>query len=249
MKIERVEVFGVEVPLVGEYKNAYKSKSIQRSAIVRITATGGAIGLGNIDPSPGYSMETIEASLTMLQTKLAGLVVGMDPTNVHRILHKIESAVEGYHDAKAAIEMACVDLTARVCGVPVYTYLGGAVKDRLLFNAWIGILPPDEAAALALAGQEADPLERPVGGRRGEVGLVLNVVPDAQRDGEELVADALVVLERIKATAPLRPPVTILQSKVEPRPAEWSQAKIRLLEAPHPQRRYKGHRPFMLAGL
>ena len=127
MKIERVEVFGVEVPLVGEYKNAYKSKSIQRSAIVRITATGGAIGLGNIDPSPGYSMETIEASLTMLQTKLAGLVVGMDPTNVHRILHKIESAVEGYHDAKAAIEMACVDLTARVCGVPVYTYLGGAV--------------------------------------------------------------------------------------------------------------------------
>lgn len=154
MKIERVEVFGVEVPLVGEYKNAYKSKSIQRSAIVRITATGGAIGLGNIDPSPGYSMETIEASLTMLQTKLAGLVVGMDPTNVHRILHKIESAVEGYHDAKAAIEMACVDLTARVCGVPVYTYLGGAVKDRLLFNAWIGILPPDEAAAETVSWQK-----------------------------------------------------------------------------------------------
>ena len=43
-----------------EYKNAYKSKSIQRSAIVRITATGGAIGLGNIDPSPGYSKESIE---------------------------------------------------------------------------------------------------------------------------------------------------------------------------------------------
>src|SRR5258705_9851323 len=154
MKIERVEVFGVAVPLVGEYKNAYKSKSIQRSAIVRITATGGAIGLGNIDPSPGYSMETIEASLTMLQTRLAGLVVGMDPTNVHRILQKLEPAVEGFHDAKAAIEMACVDLTARVCGVPVYTYLGGAVKDRVMFNAWIGILPPDEAAAETVSWQK-----------------------------------------------------------------------------------------------
>ena len=40
MKIERVEVFGVAVPLIGEYKNAYISKSIQKSAIVRITATG-----------------------------------------------------------------------------------------------------------------------------------------------------------------------------------------------------------------
>ena len=49
-------------------------------------------------------------------------------------------------DANSAIEMACVDLTARSLGVPVYSYLGGAVKDRLLFNAWIGILPPDEAA-------------------------------------------------------------------------------------------------------
>ena len=75
MKIERVEVFGVAVPLVGEYKNAYKSKSIQKSAIVRITATGGAVGLGNIDPSPGYSMETIEDSLEMLRTRLAGLPI------------------------------------------------------------------------------------------------------------------------------------------------------------------------------
>jgi L-alanine-DL-glutamate epimerase-like enolase superfamily enzyme len=79
---------------------------------------------------------------------------GMDPTNVHRVLQKIEPTVEGFLDAKAAIEMACVDLTARVCGVPVYTYLGGAVKDTLLFNAWIGILPPDEAAAETVSWQK-----------------------------------------------------------------------------------------------
>src|SRR3978361_1460058 len=100
MKIERVEVFGVAVPLVGEYKNAYKSKSIQKSAIVRITATGGAVGLGNIDPSPGYSMETIEDSLNILRTRLAPLAAGLDPMNVHRVLQKIQPAVEGYYDAK-----------------------------------------------------------------------------------------------------------------------------------------------------
>lgn len=146
LKIERVEVFGVAMPLVGEYKNAYLSKSVVKSAVVRITASGGAVGYGNIDPTPGYSKESIDDSLRMLETRLAGLVMGMDPTNVHMVLAKMESAVDGYLDAKAAIEMACVDLSARVAGMPVYTYLGGAVKDRLQFNAWIGILPPDEAA-------------------------------------------------------------------------------------------------------
>jgi L-Ala-D/L-Glu epimerase len=146
LKIERVEVFGVAVPLIGEYKNAYRSKSVQKSAIVRITASDGTVGLGNIDPSPGYSKETIEASLMVLETKLAPLAAGMDAANIHLVLEKIEPAIEGFLDAKAAIEMACVDLAARAAGVAVHTYLGGAVKDRLLFNAWIGILPPDEAA-------------------------------------------------------------------------------------------------------
>jgi muconate cycloisomerase len=146
LKIERVEIFGVAMPLVTEYKNAYLSKSVVKSAVVRITASGGAVGYGNIDPTPGYSKELVEDSLNMLETRLAGLVMGMDPTNVHRIMARIEPAVDSYLDAKAAIEMACVDLSARVAGMPVYTYLGGAMKDRLLFNAWIGILPPDEAA-------------------------------------------------------------------------------------------------------
>ncbi|MBI2509605.1 MAG: hypothetical protein HYV99_06485 [Betaproteobacteria bacterium] len=64
---------------------------------------------------------------------------GMDPANIHGVLAKIEPAVKGFLDSKAAIEMACVDLAARAAGVPVHAWLGGAVKERLLFNAWIGI--------------------------------------------------------------------------------------------------------------
>jgi L-alanine-DL-glutamate epimerase-like enolase superfamily enzyme len=154
MKIERVEVFGVAVPLVGEYKNAYRSKSVQKSVIVRMTASAGAVGLGNIDPSPGYSKEAVEDSLKMLGTRLAPMVTGMDPANVHGVLERIEPAVPGYLDAKAAIEMACVDLAARAAGVSVHTYLGGAVKERLLFNAWIGILPPEQAARETLEWQQ-----------------------------------------------------------------------------------------------
>ena len=154
LKIERVEVFGVAMPLVMEFKNAYLSKSVVKSAIVRITATGGAVGYGNIDPTPGYSKEGIEDSLAMIRSRLAPAVMGMDPANIHRITAKLESVTPDFLDAKATIDMACTDLAARVAGVPVYTWLGGAVKDRLLFNAWIGILPPEEAAKETLGWQK-----------------------------------------------------------------------------------------------
>jgi muconate cycloisomerase len=150
LSIERVEVFGVAVPLVaGGFKNAYLTKTVQKSAVVRLTAAGGAVGLGNIDPSPGYSTETVEQSLAALENKLAPSVIGLDAANIHALNARLDTATPGFLDAKAAIEMACVDLTARALGVPVYTYLGGAVMERLTFNAWIGILPPDEAAVEA----------------------------------------------------------------------------------------------------
>ncbi len=181
MKIEKVEVFGVAVPLVGEYKNTYLSKTVQKSAIVRITA-GGLSGLGNIDPTPGYSKEQTPDHLEVLRSKLAPLLVGMDATNVHAVLAKIEPAVQGFLDSKAAIEMACVDLAARIAGLPVHAYLGGAVKDRLLFNAWIGILPPDEAAKETLDWQKK-------GFRSAKIKVGGNI--EADRDRVKAVREAV----------------------------------------------------------
>ncbi len=150
LPIGRVEIFGVAVPLVGPgFKNAYVTKKTQKSALVRLTATDGSVGLGNIDPSPGYSVETIEESLAAMRGTLAGAVRGLDAANPHRVVEAMDAALAGYLDAKAAIEMACVDLTARRLGIAVHQYLGGAVVERVRFNAWIGIVPPDEAAAEA----------------------------------------------------------------------------------------------------
>ena len=148
--IQRVEIFGVAIPLVGPgFRNAYLTKKAQKSALVRITAADGSIGLGNIDPSPGYSTETIEQSLDALRNKLGAVVQGHDAGNIHGLSEAMDKALAGFLDAKAAIEMACVDLTARRLGIAVHQYLGGALVDSVRFNAWIGIEPPDVAAAEA----------------------------------------------------------------------------------------------------
>jgi muconate cycloisomerase len=195
LPIERVEVFGVAVPLVGGgFKNAYLTKTVQKSAIVRATAAGGELGLGNIDPSPGYSTQTIEESLGALGNKLAPAVVGLDAANIHALNARLDAATPGFLDAKAAIEMACVDLTARALGVPVYGYLGGAVKERLLFNAWIGILPPDEAAREARKW-----FDRGFRSAKIKVGGGIEADRDRVRAVREAVGDAMAL--RIDANA------------------------------------------------
>lgn len=148
--ISDVQVTGVAVPLVGPgFRNAYITKTVQKSVVVCLRDVDGCIGLGNIDPSPGYSAETVEESLTTLRQRLAPLLIGRDAANIHALTHAMDLAVEGFLDAKAALEMACVDLTCRRLGIAVHDYLGGAVRPSLSFNAWIGILPPKEAAAEA----------------------------------------------------------------------------------------------------
>lgn len=147
LTIERVDVFGIAMPLIGVgFSNAFVTQKVQKSAVVRLIASDGSVGLGNIDPSPGYSLETIEDSLAALQGRLASIVCGMDARNQHCVIRAMDTGLRGYLDAKAAIEMACVDLTARSLSVAVYDYLGGAMADELTFNAWIGILPPEQAA-------------------------------------------------------------------------------------------------------
>lgn len=149
-RIVKVEVYGVEVPLVGAgFKNAYITKTKQRSAVVRITDQDGQVGLGNIDPSPGYSVETVEQSLDVLAEKLGPAAVGQDFSNIHLLTSHLDGQVEQFLDAKAAIEMAATDLIGRRHGLCVSDLLGGSVVNHAQFNAWIGIVSPEEAAAEA----------------------------------------------------------------------------------------------------
>ena len=67
------------------------------------------------------------------------LVIGMDPRNVHEIFHKLYlAAFLKVTQAMAGIEMACWDILGKSLGVPVYTLLGGKVRDnvRVYANGW-----------------------------------------------------------------------------------------------------------------
>jgi L-alanine-DL-glutamate epimerase-like enolase superfamily enzyme len=150
LQIKRVEVFSIEMPLIGTFTSAGIAKQATKCAVVRLTASDGTIGISSIEPSatatsPGTAPELAVA----IRDRIAPAIIGADPTNIHQLITKLDAATPSQPGAAAGVEMACVDLAARIYGVPIYTYLGGAMQTRVEFNGWIGMLPPDEAAAEA----------------------------------------------------------------------------------------------------
>jgi len=148
LKIDRVEVFGVSMPLTHTFTSGGVSKSATKCVAVRLTASDGTIGISSIDPSTvAKSPNTAPELAVAIRDRIAPAIIGEDPRNIKRLVELMASVTPSQPGAGAAIEMACIELTCRAMGVPLHTWLGGAVQDRLLFNGWIGELPAQEAAA------------------------------------------------------------------------------------------------------
>jgi L-alanine-DL-glutamate epimerase-like enolase superfamily enzyme len=149
-KIERVEIFGVGMPLVGTFTSGGISKAVTKCAVVRLTAADGFVGISSAEPSAAAkSPHTAGDLLETLRERVARELIGQDALNVHSLVELMDRLAPTQPGAGAVVEMACVDLACRILGVPMYTYLGGAVHDRVEFNGWIGMLPPEEAVAEA----------------------------------------------------------------------------------------------------
>jgi len=150
MRIVSIEPAIVDVPMREPVKGVHGTAAVQRSVLVRVVADSGAEGWGNVDPTPGYTLMSAEE----IRDTVAGLtphLQGLDPFNLHQALATMDRAVAERFEAKAAVEMALCDLKGRAVGLPVHSLLGGRLRERVTLNAWIGTVPPEQAAREARA--------------------------------------------------------------------------------------------------
>jgi L-alanine-DL-glutamate epimerase-like enolase superfamily enzyme len=146
MKITQVDLFLLVVPLRGSFITSQSTRTHQKSVVIEVRTDTGLTGLGNVDPSPGYSEETPEEIVSCLKDILVPTVVHKDPREIVLRLADMDRQVEGHDHAKAALEMAFYDLSAKKQDVPVYRLLGGPVRDRVPLIGWVGHKSPDESA-------------------------------------------------------------------------------------------------------
>ncbi|MEE9273852.1 MAG: hypothetical protein V3V62_00905, partial [bacterium] len=151
MKVASVETYRVDMPMKGFYKNARHDHDLQPCVLVRVRTDDGLEGMCDVEPFSGYSSAGRDGTADAIENVLGPALLGADPRRAREATRRMNEAASGFSEAKAALDIALADIHAKALGVPLHELLGGAVRDEILFNAWIGVQPPEQAAAEARA--------------------------------------------------------------------------------------------------
>jgi O-succinylbenzoate synthase len=138
MRIERIDLKIVRLPLVRPFQTSSSRKDHLDHILVRIAAEG-VIGWGECaSPSdPYYCPETTETCWHILERFLCPLVLGREWSNIEELVD-LYAAVKGNRFARSGLEMACWDATARIQGRAVRSLLGGT-RAEILSGVSLGI--------------------------------------------------------------------------------------------------------------
>src|SRR5436190_9532814 len=99
--------------------------NVGQYVLVRVTDDAGRVGLGEASVTAVWSGETQAGVIALVQQELAPLLAGADPFDVEWISRRMEKTAFANSFARAALEMALLDLQGQTLGVPVYKLLGG----------------------------------------------------------------------------------------------------------------------------
>ena len=194
MKITRILAYRVELPLhEGSYKwSGGKSVSVFDSTIVAIETDQGITGYGEVCPlGPFYLPAYAQGARTGI-AELGPHLLGEDPTEIAKLNHRMDAALQGHPYVKAAIDIACWDILGKVTGTPVCVLLGGRYGDDFVLYRAISQESP-QAMAARVAGYRAQGYRRfqlKVGGDpMVDIDRIRAVAAELQ-PGDRLIADA-----------------------------------------------------------
>ncbi|HEX9494949.1 MAG TPA: o-succinylbenzoate synthase, partial [Candidatus Limnocylindria bacterium] len=144
MKLQRVELFVVRLPLKRAYETSGSRETHQTHVLARVESEG-AVGWGeSVAPEqPWYSGETPKTVWYALDEVILPQLLGTELAGPADTDAKL-AWIREHRMAKATIEMAIWDLFAKRDGLSLSKLLGGT-RDRILCGVAIGIHPTVEA--------------------------------------------------------------------------------------------------------
>lgn len=98
-----------------------------------------------------YYGETPETVRHIVQDLLFPAVEGLDPGEIGVVHERMDRAIKGHPYAKAAVDIACHDVTGKALGVPVWKLLGGKHRDGVEVAHSLGIMEIEAAVDEAVA--------------------------------------------------------------------------------------------------
>ena len=159
LRLEGARLRVVALPLVSPFTTSFGTQTRREAVLVEVYGEG-LRGLGECAAGvePGYSYETRETSLEALRSYILPAVVGAEPSTPTQLAARW-SWVRGHNMAKAAAEMAILDLAGKMAGRSLAAILGGT-KEEIPSGVSIGIQPSLPATLTMIEGYLAEGYRR-----------------------------------------------------------------------------------------
>jgi O-succinylbenzoate synthase len=129
MKINRVELREIRLPLVQFFETSFGRTTIRRIVLVRVEADG-LTGWGEVTcgEQPFYSHETPETAWHVLRDFLIPWTLGREWASASEVAPCFRR-IRGHNMAKAALENALWDVEAQQQGIPLARLIGGTHEE------------------------------------------------------------------------------------------------------------------------
>ncbi|MFB8439591.1 o-succinylbenzoate synthase [Streptomyces niveus] len=159
MRIERVELRRVSLPLVSPFRTSLGIEYERSALVVRVTTPDGE-GWGECvaGADASYSSEYVEGAEDVLLRHLAPPLLSAESVTAAAVAPLL-AGVKGHRMAKAALETAVLDAELRSYGMSFAAALG-AVADRVPSGVSVGIMDSVPEVADAVAGYLAQGYRR-----------------------------------------------------------------------------------------
>lgn len=151
MKIERVDLHHLSMPLVAPFETSF-GRTTDRECILITVLSEGLRGYGECvaDRDPGYSYETTGTAWHVLKDFMVPAILGQDLVDADDFQRRVEK-VRGHYLAKAGLEMALWDLRGQREAHSLRELLGG-VKTRVEVGVSVGLQASPAALVRTVQG-------------------------------------------------------------------------------------------------
>ncbi|APX02394.1 mandelate racemase/muconate lactonizing enzyme family protein [Arthrobacter sp. QXT-31] len=149
MKIERIELFQVDLPYSGGIYHLSGGRTYESfdASIVKITTDDGTTGWGESTPFGATYVAAHALGARAGIAELAPALLGRDPRQVDRNYDLMDATLVGHNHAKAPLDIACWDIFGKSVGLPVYELLGGSTGVPMSMMSSIHAGDPEEMRA------------------------------------------------------------------------------------------------------
>jgi L-alanine-DL-glutamate epimerase-like enolase superfamily enzyme len=193
MRISELHIYQKDLPVVGgPYTMSRVTLDSIDTTIVKLVSDTGLVGWGEVAPlGPVYQPQHALGARAAIAELAPGLI-GQALLTPLLLRRHMDGLLSGHNYAKAALDIAVMDLIGKHYGMRVCDLLGGAESERLPAYYAVGIGAPDEVARIA-ADKVAEGYRRiqiKAGGRDVSIDIaVVKKVWEQIGDRAQLVVD------------------------------------------------------------